>query len=131
MVLRKFAGYAIGYDYIQRKAMVSKQFPKTINTRGFHFEVAYPVVPDVKSRKPGYQVGLGEAYPQNTALRTVETGSGNCNSVLKSFNKMFNKGGRPACYVREGDMALYLGLGDECLDDLFFFIVRFVAVEVQ
>ena len=68
-----------------------KQFSEAVNARSFHFEIAYTVIADIKPRKSGYQVGLGEAYAEDATLRTVKAGAGNRDTMMITFNKVFDK----------------------------------------
>ena len=108
-----------------------KQFSEAVNARSFHFEIAYTVIADIKPRKSGHQVGLGEAYAEDATLRTVKAGAGNCDAMMITFNKVFDKRRRATGYIGEGDVACYLRLSDECLEDLVFFMGGFVTVEVE
>ena len=108
-----------------------KQFPQSIDTRSFHFEIADTVVADVETRKFGYKIGLGEANTQYSALRAIESGTGNRYPMVKTFNKVFDQRGGAAGNIRHGDLVMDLGLGDERLEDLFFFVIGFVTVKVK
>ena len=108
-----------------------KQFPQSIDTRSFHFEIAYTVVTDIETGKLGYKIRLGEANTQYSALWAIESGTGNCNPMVKIFNKVFDQRGCTAGNIRHGDLVMDLGLGDERLEDLFFFVIGFVTVKVK
>jgi hypothetical protein len=51
--------------------------------------------------------------------------------MVVSFNKVFNQRWRADGYIRKGDMAGDLCLGDEGLQDLVFFMAGLVAIEVE
>ena len=131
MVLCELPGYAVSDYNIEGKAVMPKQFSEAVYAGGFHFEIADTVIADIKPRKSGNQVGLGQAYAEDATLRTVKAGAGNRNAMMITFNKVFDKRRRAAGYIGEGDVACYLRLSDECLEDLVFFMGGFVTVEVE
>ena len=89
------------------------------------------MVADVETGKLGYKIGLGEANTQYSALWTIESGTGNRNPMVKTFNKVFDQRGCAAGNIRHGDLVMDLGLGDERLEDLFFFVIGLVTVKVK
>ena len=108
-----------------------KQFPQSIDSRSFHFEIADTVVADIETGELGNKIGQGEANTQYSALWAIESGTGYRYPMVKTFNKVFDQRGCTAGYIRHGDLVMDLGLGDERLEDLFFFVIKFVTVKVK
>ena len=78
-----------------------------------------------------YQLGCSQAEAQDSALGTIEAGTGNCDALVITLGKMFEQGRGGGGDIGLGDGMVDLGLGKEGLEQFLFFFVLFEAIEVQ
>lgn len=77
------------------------------------------------------QLGGSQAEAQDSALGTIETGTGNCDALVIALGKMFEQGRGGGGDIGLGDGIVDLGLGEEGLEQFLFFFILFEAIEVQ
>ena len=65
-----------------------QSFSQSINRRCFHFKISDAVLSELKLSKPVYQMRIRNPKSQNSSLWPIKPGTGNGNSLVKTFYKM-------------------------------------------
>src|SRR5687767_13010421 len=108
------------------------QYPaQAVNAGGFHFKICYAVMSEIKMRESLNKVRTAQAKSQYSPLGTVESWTGNRYALVKIFHEMLDQPGAATAYIGMRKLVMQLGLGNKCMNQVFFFVVIFVAVEVQ
>ena len=78
-----------------------------------------------------YQLGGSQAKAEDSALGTIETGTGDSDALVITLGKMFEQGRGGGGDIGLCDGMVDLGLGKEGLEQFLFFFILFEAIEVQ
>jgi len=78
-----------------------------------------------------YQLGGSEAEAEDSALGTIETGTGDSDALVIALGKMFEQGRGGGGDIGIGNVMVDLGLGEKGLEQFLFLFILFEAIEVQ
>lgn len=110
---------------------MSEQFTQPVDGGGFHFEITDPVLSEPKIGEAVYQGRVADPQSQDPALRPIESGAGNGDALVKILYKVFDQGSCPAADIRVTGLPVDLGMGDKGVEELFFFVILFMPVEIE
>ena len=82
VVVKERASYAIGNDEAYGECMVIHECRKSIDGRGFHFEVSHTEVVPTKRSKTGCEVWYARSKAHIASLWPIETGGCGCDALI-------------------------------------------------